>query len=137
MKDFELIPLGDRVVVQAVDAKEEISEGGIVIPEAAQEKTATTRAVVIAVGTGQRLDCGDLLEPVVKVGDLVYLQQYGVCHIEIGGEKLMVLKEEDLTAVARLKEPDVCQTGPCGIYAGEDTAPSPHPDEPPFNTTGG
>lgn len=66
-------PLHDRVVVKPIEA-DEVSAGGIVIPDSAKEKS--TKGEVVAIGAGKPLDNGSLRAPVVKVGDKVIYGQY-------------------------------------------------------------
>lgn len=87
-------PLRDRVVVRR-EEEERKSAGGIVIPDTAAEKPMF--GVIVAVGPG-KWDNGSVIEPVVKVGDKVLFGKYAGTEIEIGGEKLVVMREEDLMA---------------------------------------
>ena len=91
-----LKPLGDRVVVVPDDA-ETVSEGGIVIPDSAQEKPA--RGKVVAVGDGKRLDDGTRDSMCVQVGDEVVYGSFAGSDIEVDGQKVKVLREEEILAV--------------------------------------
>ncbi len=90
-----LKPLDDRVVVEPLDA-EETTAGGIVLPDAAQEKQQ--RGKVVAVGPGQLLDSGERCAVSVKVGDEVLFGKYGGTEIEIDGKDVKVLRESDILA---------------------------------------
>jgi chaperonin GroES len=89
-------PLHDRVIIKRIeeDAK---SPGGIVIPDTAKEKPS--RGKVIAVGAGRILENGTTRPLDVKVGDEILFGKYVGNEIKIGGEDLMVMREEDLLAV--------------------------------------
>jgi chaperonin GroES len=91
-----LRPLRDRVVVLPLET-DDISPGGIVIPETAKEKP--TRGKVVAVGNGKRLEDGKRQGMDVMVGDHVLYSKYGGTTIELGGEEYVILAESDLLAV--------------------------------------
>lgn len=91
-----LKPLGDRVVVK-VDDSPELSPGGIVLPDAAQEKPQ--RGVVISVGEGKRLDDGSLAPMDVKAGDRVIFSKYGGVEVRDGAEEYIILRQDDIYAV--------------------------------------
>ncbi len=95
MAKLNLRPLDDRVVVQPSDA-EEITAGGIVLPDAAQEKPQ--RGKVVAVGAGKLLDSGNRGELSVGVGDEVIYGKYGGSDIEVDGQELKILRESDILA---------------------------------------
>jgi len=88
-------PLGDRVLVKR-DESEETTAGGIVIPGNAQQKEA--QGLVRAVGPGKRVK-GAREELDVRVGDKVLFGKYTGTDVEIGGEKLLLMREEDILAV--------------------------------------
>lgn len=95
MAKFNLRPLDDRVVVEPVEA-EEVTAGGIVLPDAAQEKPQ--RGKVVAVGVGKLLDSGNRGELSVKVGDEVIYGKYGGSDVEVDGHELKILRESDILA---------------------------------------
>jgi chaperonin GroES len=95
MAKIKLRPLDDRVVVQPLDA-EEITAGGIVLPDAAKEKPQ--RGKVIAVGVGKLLDSGARGELSVSVGDEVIFGKYGGSEVEVNGEEYKILRESDILA---------------------------------------
>ena len=89
-------PLGDRVLVEAVEAKD-IMKGGIYIPDSAKEKPQ--EALVVAVGPGKKDENGKLIPMEVKVGDTVLTSKYGGTEIKLDGKKLQLVREEDLLGV--------------------------------------
>jgi chaperonin GroES len=95
MAKIKLRPLDDRVVVEPLEA-EEMTPGGIVLPDAAQEKPQ--RGKVVAVGPGKLLDSGNRGEPAVKVGDEVIFGKYGGSEVEVNGEEYKILRESDILA---------------------------------------
>jgi chaperonin GroES len=95
MAKIKLRPLDDRVVVEPLEA-EEMTAGGIVLPDAAQEKPQ--RGKVIATGPGKLLDSGNRGELSVKVGDEVIYGKYGGSDIEVEGDEYKILRESDILA---------------------------------------
>lgn len=92
---MELNPLDDRVVVEPLSA-EETTAGGIVLPDAAQEKPQ--RGTVKAVGPGRLLESGDRCAVSVEVGDQVLFGKYGGNDIEVEGVEVKILRESDILA---------------------------------------
>ena len=95
MPKVKLRPLDDRVVVQPLEA-EEVTAGGIVLPDAAKEKPQ--RGKVLATGPGKLLDSGNRGELSVKIGDEVIFGKYGGSDVEVDGEDLKILRESDILA---------------------------------------
>jgi chaperonin GroES len=91
----KLQPLGDRILVKPL-AREEVSRGGIVLPDTVKEKPQ--EGEVIAVGTGKRSDKGEVIPMEVKVGDIVLYAKYGGTEIKLEGEDYMILRESDVLA---------------------------------------
>ena len=89
-------PLDDRLLVQQGDA-EEVTAGGIVLPDTAREKPQRGR--VVAAGPGKLLDNGKRGRLEVKVGDEVYYGKYSGTEVEMSGDKYVILRESDLLAV--------------------------------------
>jgi chaperonin GroES len=94
-KRMQLNPLDDRVVVSPLDA-EETTAGGIVLPDAAQEKPQ--RGKVVALGPGRLLESGDRCEVALSVGDEVLFGKYGGTDIEVDGKEVKILRESDILA---------------------------------------
>lgn len=95
MGKIRIRPLDDRVVVKPLDA-EEVTAGGIVLPDAAKEKPQ--RGKVVAVGVGKLLDSGNRGELSVAVGDEVIFGKYGGSEVEVDGEEFKILRESDILA---------------------------------------
>ncbi len=93
---MKIKPLGDRLIVDR-EEEEQTSAGGIVIPDNAREKPSRGR--VRAVGPGRVLDNGRRCPQDVREGDLVLFGKYGGTEVKLDGEKLLVLREEDVMAV--------------------------------------
>jgi len=89
-------PLHDRVVIRRME-EERTSAGGIVIPDSATEKPA--QGEVVAVGKGKILESGDIRPLDVTVGDKVLFGKYGGTEVTVEGEELLVMREDDITAV--------------------------------------
>ena len=88
-------PLHDRALVKRIE--EEVSQGGIVIPDNAKEKPS--RGKVIAVGTGKPLPKGEISPMSVKIGDTVLFGKYSGTDVKIDGEELVVMREEDIMGI--------------------------------------
>ena len=92
-------PLGDRIVVKVLEAKE-VTKGGILLPETAKEKPQ--EAKVIAVGKGKMADNGQIVPLEVKVGDRVLYGKYSGTEITTTeGDELLIMKEEDILAIVK------------------------------------
>jgi len=96
MAKVKVKPLDDRVLVEQCEA-EEVTAGGIVLPDAAQEKPQ--RGKVIAVGPGRLLDSCERGKPSVKVGNEVFYGKYAGSDVEMDGNKYVILKENDILAI--------------------------------------
>ena len=88
-------PLDDRIVLKVLDA-EEVSIGGIVLPDTAQEKPQ--RGKVTAVGEGKRTDDGKRHKPDVKKGDVVLFGKYAGSDVKIEGDDYKILRENEILA---------------------------------------
>jgi len=95
MKDVKLRPLDDRVVVEPMEA-EQMTAGGIVLPDTAKEKPQ--RGTVISVGPGKLMDSGERGTMSVKVGDEVIYGKYSGTEIELNGQDVKILREADILA---------------------------------------
>ncbi len=91
----KLQPLGDRVVVKPMP-KEDVTKGGIFLPDTAKEKPQEGK--VIAVGPGRMTDDGKRITMDVKVGDVVIYAKYGGTEIKEDDEELIILRESDILA---------------------------------------
>ena len=91
----KLQPLADRLVVKPIE-REEITAGGIVLPDTAKEKPQ--EGEVIAVGPGRMSEDGKRIAMDVKVGDIVVYAKYGGTDIKIENEDLVILRESDILA---------------------------------------
>ncbi len=97
---INLKPLGSRVVVEPVE-QEEVTAGGIVLPETAKEKPQ--KGVILSVGPGDRDEDGKRIAMDVKVGDTVLFAKYAGTEIKVEGKKLLILRESDLLAIVETK----------------------------------
>ncbi|MDD4013958.1 MAG: co-chaperone GroES [Candidatus Omnitrophica bacterium] len=92
---MDVKPLGDRLLVEVLDAEEK-SKGGIVLPDTAKEKPQQGK--VLAVGSGKYVD-GKLLPLDVKKGDVVLYGKYSGTELKMDDRQLLMLKEEDVLAI--------------------------------------
>lgn len=89
-------PLGDKVVLKRLEA-EEVTAGGIVLPDSAQEKPQQGR--VLSVGDGRLLKDGSRSAHQVKEGDRVLFSTWAGTDVEVDGEELLILSEDEILAV--------------------------------------
>jgi chaperonin GroES len=92
----KITPLGDRVLVKP-SAGEEVSSGGILLPDTAREKPQ--EGTVVAIGSGRVLDDGTVVPMEVKAGDKVMYGKYSGTEIKIGDEDHLILTERDILGV--------------------------------------
>src|ERR1700676_1400275 len=92
---MKLKPLGDRLIVRAIE-EEETTASGIVLPDTAKEKPQ--KGKVLAVGDGKLDDDGKRIPLDVSEGDEVLYSKYGGTEIKVDGEDLLVLRESDVLA---------------------------------------
>ena len=92
---MKLKPLGDRLIVRAID-EEETTASGLVLPDTAKEKPQ--KGEVLAVGDGALDDSGKRIPLDVTKGDTVLYSKYGGTEIKVDGEELLVLRESDVLA---------------------------------------
>ncbi|HZN34467.1 MAG TPA: co-chaperone GroES [Pirellulaceae bacterium] len=97
-KSETLKPLADRVVIRP-NEPEKMTPGGIVIPDAAKEKT--NRGEVLAVGPGRLLENGDYDTPRIAVGDVVIYDRWAGNEIDLNGDKVRVMRAGDVLAVVK------------------------------------
>lgn len=93
---MKLIPLGDRVIVERV-AAEEVTAGGIVLPDSAKDKPQQGK--VVAVGDGRVLDDGTRKPLQVKKGDTIIFTSYAGEEFKADRNELLIMREEDILAV--------------------------------------
>jgi chaperonin GroES len=91
-----ITPLGQRVLVKRLEA-EEVTAGGIVLPDTAQEKPQ--EAEVVSLGLGGKDEDGKAIEFSVKVGDKVLISKYGGTEVKIDGEDMLILSESDILGI--------------------------------------
>ncbi len=89
-------PLFDHLLVQRLVEADKTS-GGLFIPDNAKEKPM--EALVIAVGTGKRLENGSIQAPSVKAGDKILLAKYSGSEVKLDGKDHLILREDDVLAV--------------------------------------
>lgn len=93
---MKLEPKGDRVIVRVFPA-EEVTAGGIIIPDTARDESQ--EGEVLAIGPGKRLKNGKLIPPPVKVGDIILFAKYGGKEIEYENEDLLIVDSIDIHAI--------------------------------------
>ncbi|NMA12072.1 MAG: co-chaperone GroES [Chloroflexi bacterium] len=93
---MNLKPLGNRLVVEPIE-EEEITAGGIMLPETAKEKPQ--KGKVLSAGPGDRNDKGDRIAMDVKKGDTVLYAKYAGTEIKMDGKKLLIMRESDVLAI--------------------------------------
>lgn len=95
-KKTSLKPLGNRVLVQRLEAEETL-KGGIILPDSAKKKQETAK--VVAVGPGKKLDDEKVIPVPVKVGDVVLMDKYSGQEVTIDDEEFLILKADDIIAI--------------------------------------
>jgi chaperonin GroES len=93
---MKLKPLADRVIVKPSKA-EEMTKGGIIVPDTAKEKPVWGE--VIAVGPGRTSDEGKLIALEIKVGDKVLYGKYSGTEVTVDSEDLLIMRESDIFAI--------------------------------------
>lgn len=93
---MKIRPLHDRVVIKRVE-EEETTESGLYIPDTAKEKPI--QGDVMAVGDGKILDNGEKRPMAVKEGDRVIFAKYAGTEVEVGGQEVLVMREDDIMGV--------------------------------------
>jgi chaperonin GroES len=93
---LKLKPMADRLLVKPLE-EEEMTPGGIVLPETAKEKPQ--KGEVLAVGPGARDDEGNRIAMDVSIGDKVLFAKYGGTEVKMDGDKLLILRESDILAI--------------------------------------
>lgn len=96
MSKVSIRPLGEKVLIQRLEA-EETTAGGIVLPDTAKEKPK--RGTVLKVGEGRLLDTGQRQPLQVKEGDQVLFTSYAGTDVKVQGEEMIIMDESDILAV--------------------------------------
>jgi len=97
---INLKPLGNRLVVEPLE-QEDITPGGIILPETAKEKPQ--KGNVLSTGPGDRDEQGKRIPMDVKVGDVVLFAKYSGTEIKLDNKKLLILRESDILAIVESK----------------------------------
>jgi chaperonin GroES len=93
---LSLKPLGNRVVIEPIE-QEEVTAGGIVLPETAKEKPQ--QGLIVAAGPGDRDEDGKRIPMDVKTGDKVLFAKYAGTELKLDGKKLLIMRETDLLGI--------------------------------------
>ncbi|MFH1562590.1 MAG: co-chaperone GroES [Nitrospirota bacterium] len=93
---MKLKPLGDRVLIERLEEKEQV-KGGIIIPDTAKEKPQEGK--VIAVGAGKRLENGEIKSLDVKIGDKILFGKYSGTEIKIDDKEYLIMREDDILGI--------------------------------------
>ena len=96
MSKLKIKPVGDRILVQHIEEKEQL-RGGVIIPDSAKEKPQ--EAKVIALGTGKKGEDGKVTPFEVKVGDRVLISKYGGTEVKLDEKKFTLVREDDILGV--------------------------------------
>lgn len=91
-----IVPLGDKVVVQRIQAEEKTA-GGIVLPDSAKEKPLQGK--ILSVGDGRLMENGKRSSLLVKEGDRVFFSRYAGNEVIVDGDTLLIMSEDDILAV--------------------------------------
>ena len=92
---MNITPLSDRVLVKTIDKEEQI--GSIIIPDTVKEKPQ--EGIVESVGSGKLSESGEIIPMNVKKGDTVLFGKYSGSELKIGGEKYLIMREEDIFGI--------------------------------------
>jgi len=93
---MNLKPLADRIIVEPIE-QEEVTSGGIILPETAKEKPQ--QGTVVAAGPGRTDEDGKRVAMELKVGDRVLYAKYSGTEIKMDSKKLLILRESDILAI--------------------------------------
>ena len=96
MAKINIKPIGDRVLVQAVEERE-TKKGGIIIPDTAKEKP--TEGKIVALGTGKLDEKGQKIPFEVKVGDTVLISKYGGTEVKYDDVNYLIMREDDILGI--------------------------------------
>lgn len=93
---MKLRPLGDRVLVERLEIQEQI-KGGIIIPDTAKEKPQEGK--VIAVGSGKRLESGEIKPLEVKEGNKILFGKYSGTEVKLNDKEYLIMREDDILGI--------------------------------------
>jgi chaperonin GroES len=93
MANMKIHPVGDRILIQYAEEKEQI-KGGVIIPDSAKEKPQ--EAKIIALGSGRKDKDGAVIPFEVKVGDKVLVARYGGAEVKLDEKKYTLVREDDI-----------------------------------------
>ena len=93
---MKIVPLDNKVVIKRLDS-EEMTAGGVLLPDTAREIPQQGR--VLSVGDGRLLSSGSRVPHQVSEGDRVLFQQWAGTEVEINGQKLLILSEDEILAI--------------------------------------
>ena len=96
MAKISFKPLGARVLIETIE-QEELTAGGIILPETAKEKPQQGK--VLAAGPGDRNEKGERIAMDVKAGDVVLFAKYSGTEVKMDGKKLLILRESDILGI--------------------------------------
>jgi len=86
-------PLHDRILVERVES-EEVTKGGIILPDTAKEKPQQGK--VVAVGAGKKTEEGKVIPTELKAGDVILFGKYSGSEVKIDGVEYLIMKEDDV-----------------------------------------
>lgn len=93
---MKIRPLNDRVLVKRLEG-EEVTKGGIIIPDSAKEKPI--EGEIVATGSGKLNDKGERVAIDLKAGDKVLFSKYGGTEVKLDGEDYLIMREDDILGV--------------------------------------
>lgn len=93
---MKLKPLGDRVLIERLEIQEQV-KGGIIIPDTAKEKPQEGK--VIAVGSGKRLESGEIKPLDVKEGDKILFGKYSGTEVKLNDQEYLIMREDDILGI--------------------------------------
>jgi len=91
-------PLGDKVIVELLEARDKTA-GGIIVPDTAKEKPQEGK--IVAVGKGKTLPTGKVVPPKVKAGDRILFAKYSGSEVKLEDKEYLIMNEEDILAILR------------------------------------
>ncbi len=96
MAKVKIIPVGNRILIEHIEEKEQV-RGGVIIPDSAKEKPQ--EAIVIALGSGAKDEDGKIIPFEVKVGDKVLVAKYGGSEVKLDNKKYTLVREDDILGI--------------------------------------